>query len=73
MKKQKDKIPATKPNKVKERRLALGKTQEWLAEQAGLSRIFISEIENNKRKNIGIESAKRIAKALGRFVEEIFP
>jgi len=73
MKKKKEKLTETKPNKVKERRLELEKTQDWLAEQSGLSRIFISEIENNKRKNIGIESAKRIAKALGRFIEEIFP
>jgi len=73
MKKKKIKPPTIKPNRVKARREELGKTQEWLSEQASLSRIFISEIENNKRKNIGIESAKRISKALGRFVEEIFP
>lgn len=61
------------PNQVKERRKQLGKSQEWLAKQAGLSRVYISEIEREKRKQIGLIPAKRIAKALGRFVEELFP
>ena len=59
------------PNKVKERRQELGKTQDWLALQAGVSRITISEIENNKTKPRA-ELALRISKALGRLCEELF-
>jgi len=60
------------PNKVKERRQELGKTQDWLAGQVGVSRVTINEIENNKtspRAKIAIS----ISRALGRLCEELFP
>ena len=59
------------PNRVKERREELGKTQEWLATQARVSRITISEIENDKTKPRA-ELALRISRALGRLCEELF-
>ena len=59
------------PNKVKERREELGKTQEWLALQAGVSRITISEIENEKTSPRA-KVALKISRALGRLCEELF-
>jgi len=59
------------PNKVKERRLKLGKSQEWLAEQAGISRRYVIKIENNE-VNPSVTLAKKIASSLGRLVEELF-
>lgn len=41
-----------------------GWTQKKLAEEAGLSTTFISEIENDKR-NVGMESLLQLAEALG--------
>ena len=58
-------------NKVKERRQEIGKTQEWLAERVGVSRITISEIENDKTKPRA-ELALRISRELGRLCEELF-
>jgi len=60
------------PNRVKERREELGKTQEWLASQAGVSRITISEIENDKTSPRA-KLALKISRALGRLCEELFP
>ena len=59
------------PNKVKERRQELGKTQDWLALQAGVSRVTISEIENDKTKPRA-ELALKISRVLGRLCEELF-
>lgn len=59
-------------NKIKERRKELGKSQQWLAKQTGISIVYLSEIERDKRKNIGVKIAIRISKSLGRFVEELF-
>jgi len=60
------------PNKVKERRREIGKTQEWLANQAGVSKVTISEIENNKTSPRA-KLALKISRALGRLCEELFP
>ena len=49
--------------RVRERRLALGLTQQELAERAGLQRSYIGEIELGKR-NVTFKSAAKIAKAL---------
>lgn len=49
--------------RVREHRLALGLTQQELADRAGLHRSYIGEIELGKR-NITLESAEKIAKAL---------
>jgi len=49
--------------RVRERRLALGLTQQELADRAGLHRSYIGEIELGKR-NITLKSAVKIAKAL---------
>ncbi|PGU13397.1 transcriptional regulator [Bacillus cereus] len=46
-------------------------SQEKLAEQVGLSRTYISEIENNK-KQPNVKLAIKIVKVLGKSVESIF-
>ena len=59
------------PNKVKERREQLGKTQGWLAEKVGISTRYVIKIEKDQ-VNPSVVLAKKIATSLGRFVEEIF-
>jgi transcriptional regulator with XRE-family HTH domain len=49
---------------VRLRRLALGLSQEKLAEAAGLHWTYISSIERGKR-NVSLVNIVRIAKALG--------
>ena len=48
---------------VRERRLALGLTQQELADRAGLHRSYIGEIELGRR-NVTLKSAAKIAKVL---------
>lgn len=49
--------------RVRERRLALGLTQQELADRAGLHRSYIGEIELGRR-NVTLKSAAKIAKVL---------
>lgn len=49
--------------RVREARLALGLTQQELADRAGLHRSYIGEIELGKR-NVTLKSAAKIAKVL---------
>ncbi|PRT27690.1 helix-turn-helix transcriptional regulator [Bacillus wiedmannii] len=58
-------------NRIAELRKEKLISQEKLAEQAGLSRTYISEIENNK-KQPNVKLAIKIAKVLGKSVESIF-
>lgn len=50
-------------NKVRERRTALGLSQEELGERAGVHRTYIGMIERAE-KNITLENIEKIAKAL---------
>ena len=50
-------------NKVRERRLALGLSQEELASRAGVHRTYIGMIERAE-KNITLENIEKIAMAL---------
>jgi len=50
-------------NKVRERRLKLGLSQEGLASRAGVHRTYIGMIERAE-KNITLENIEKIAKAL---------
>lgn len=59
-------------NKVKEIRLSLNMSQSELAKKSNVSRTTISEIENNKLKNIESETMIKIAIALGKDIGEIF-
>ena len=49
--------------RVRERRLALGLTQQELADRAGLHRSYIGEIELGRR-NVTLKSVAKIAEVL---------
>jgi transcriptional regulator with XRE-family HTH domain len=50
--------------RIKKRRLELEWTQEQLAQKAGISKSFLSDLENGKR-SVGAENLLDIARALG--------
>lgn len=53
-------------DRIKEVREKRRQTQEWLSKETGISKGFLSEIENNKGSgNIGAEYVIRISNALG--------
>jgi transcriptional regulator with XRE-family HTH domain len=54
---------ATVGDRIRERRTKLGWTQDDLASKAGLSKGFLSDVENNKR-NVGADSLLDLAEAL---------
>jgi len=49
--------------RIKKRRTELGWTQETLAQKAGVSKSFLSDLENGKR-NVGADTLHDIARAL---------
>lgn len=55
---------ATTGDRIKEVRESMRMTQDELADKAGLSKGFVSDVENNKR-GISAENLLRIADALG--------
>ena len=50
--------------RIKERRVELSWTQEQLAQKAGISKSFLSELENSKR-SVSADNLLDIARALG--------
>ncbi len=50
--------------RIKRRRVELGWTQDTLAQKAGLSKSFLSDIENNKRK-VGADKLLDVGRVLG--------
>lgn len=50
--------------RIKSRRSELGWTQDVLAEKAGISKSFLSDLENSKR-SVGADKLLDIARALG--------
>lgn len=58
-------------NKITEYRTKKNMTQDALAEKANITRPYLSDLENNKKKP-SFEVADRIAKALGEPVDAIF-
>jgi transcriptional regulator with XRE-family HTH domain len=56
--------------KVREKRNALGLSQEAFADKAGLDRTYISGIERGKR-NVALRNIEAIAKALGISLAEL--
>lgn len=59
-------------NKIKESREESGMTQKELARKAGISRPFLSNVENGTAVPT-VTKAVDIALALGKTVDEIFP
>ena len=49
--------------RIKKRRNELGWTQDVLAQKAGISKSFLSDLENGKR-NVGADTLYDIARAL---------
>jgi transcriptional regulator with XRE-family HTH domain len=56
--------------RVREKRTALGLSQEAFADKARLDRTYISGIERGKR-NVALRNIKAIAKALGVTISEL--
>src|ERR1700732_5164653 len=50
--------------RIKKRRAELGWTQDQLGQKAGISKSFLSDLENSKR-SVGAENLLDIARALG--------
>ena len=57
---------------IKGRRIALGYSQEILAERADLHRTYVTDIERGTR-NLTLESISRLANALGVCIHDLFP
>jgi transcriptional regulator with XRE-family HTH domain len=57
-------------NRLREKRTALGLSQEAFADKCGLDRTYISGIERGKR-NVSLLNIETIAKALGISVSEL--
>lgn len=59
---------ATTGDRIRKIREARGMIQDQLAEKAGISKGFLSDVENNKR-NISSENLLRIANVLGASID----
>ena len=57
---------------IKIARIRKGITQEELARSAGITRYYLSSLENGKAKNPSVELMKKIAKKLEMTVGELF-
>lgn len=55
-------------DRIREIREEMGMKQDLLAERAGLSKGFLSDVENNKR-NVGSQNLLKIANVLGASVD----
>ena len=59
-------------NKIRERRIKIGLSQDQLAEKAGVTRAIISQLENGTRTVITAGAMVNIAKALRSSVADVF-
>jgi len=60
-------------NKIRETRLKKRLTQKELSELSKVRQAEISLIENNMKPNLSIPVAQRLAKALGKSLDYLFP
>ncbi len=58
--------------RIKELRAKSGITQEKLAEMTGITRIYLSELENGHKNNPSTQLLKKIATALGVKVVDLY-
>jgi putative transcriptional regulator len=58
--------------KIKHIRERNGITQEKLAEKVGISRIYLNELENGRKKNPSFKLLEKIAKALEVKISDLF-
>ncbi len=56
---------------LKRLRIQKGLSQLALAKKAGVAQGYISELEAGTKKNVGLETLRKIAKALGVSVEKL--
>ncbi len=63
---------ADAPNRIREHRLAAKKSQQWLGDQIGVSKVTISDLELGKMR-LDTEYMRRIAKALGVQPADLLP
>lgn len=57
---------------IKLKRISINLTQKELAKKAGISNVTLSKFEKGNYENITLKTMKKIAKALGTTVEELF-
>lgn len=60
------------PRSIAEARKELKMSQEDLAEAAGCSRVYVSQIERGATHNVSLDIARRLARALGGTLDEFF-
>lgn len=58
--------------KVKLARITLCLTQKELAKKVGISHVTLSKIEKGNYENLTYKTMKKLAKALGTTVQELF-
>lgn len=66
-----DRRPARLGSRIKACRVALGLTQQALAERAGLSQPHVQMIEAGKRREPQLRTVARIAEALGLTIDQL--
>lgn len=58
--------------KIRERRLELGWSQDYLAQATGYSRLYILKVENAQIKSPGIKALEKITHSLGITLESLW-
>jgi len=58
--------------RIREKRVKLGWTQERLAKVSGYSRIYVLKLENGQVKSPGIKALEKISHCLGVSLEELW-
>jgi len=58
--------------KIRERRLELGWSQEYLAQVSGRSRLYILKVENGQIESPGIKALEKISYCLGIKLETLW-
>lgn len=57
---------------IKEIRMKKGITQEELSRRTGITQNYLSELENNRKKNPSFETVLKISLALGEEIRKIY-
>lgn len=58
--------------RIRERRLALGWTQERLAKASGYSRVYVLKLENAQVESPGVKALEKISRCLGMSVGDLW-
>lgn len=60
------------PNRIRELRMAAKRSQQWLGDKVGVSKVTISDLERGKMR-LDVEYMRRIAAALGVEAADLLP